>query len=75
MQAAPTSSMPSSCTIVYLAGEAFWVPLGIEGSDEALHDGFVTALATRGIVVIVTLPAECLAVLLMETVCSKLLAT
>ena len=50
------------------------MPLGIEGSDETLHDGLVTALATRGIVVIVTLPAEGLAVLLVETICAKLLS-
>lgn len=51
------------------------MPLGIEGRDETLHDGLVTALAARGVVVIVTLPAEGLVVLLVETVCAKLLAT
>lgn len=51
------------------------MPLGVEGSDEALHDGLVTPLAVRSVVLVVALAAECLAVLLVETLGTKLLAT
>lgn len=59
----------------YLAGEALWMPLGIDCSDEALHDGLVTASATRGKLLVVTLSAEGFAVFLVETFSSKVLAT
>lgn len=58
-----------------LAREALGVPLGIKSSYEALHDGFVTALAARGIVLIVALATERLLVFLMESIRAKLLAT
>lgn len=58
-----------------LAREAFWVPLGIDGCDEALHDGLVTATTARSKLLIVALSAECLAVFLVEPLCPKMLAT
>jgi hypothetical protein len=61
--------------VLYLAREALWVPLGVECSDEALHDGLVTAFATRSIVFIVALTTERLSILLMETIRAKLLTT
>ena len=61
--------------LAYLAREAFWVPLGIDGCDEALHDGLVTATTARSKLLIVALSAECLAVFLVEPLCPKMLAT
>ena len=61
-----TNSSPS-----HLAAEALGVPLGAEGSDEPLHDGLVTPLAVRGKPLVVALPTEGLALLLVETLSSK----
>ncbi len=58
-----------------LAGEALWVPLGVEGGDVALHDGLLTPLAARGKLLVVALPAEGLVVLLVEALGAKVLAT
>lgn len=68
-------SISHSPPLSYLAGEAFRVPLSIEGSDKALHDGLVATLAVWGVVLIVALSTEGLAVLLMETLWTKLLPT
>lgn len=51
------------------------MPLGAESGDEALHDGFLATLAARGKLLIVALAAEGLAVLLVETLRAKVLAT
>ena len=51
------------------------MPLGVDGSDETLHDGLVTATTARGKLLVVALPAEGLAVLLVETLRPKVLAT
>lgn len=59
----------------YLAREALGVPLSIQSRDEALHDGLVTALAAWGVVLVIALPTEGLALLFMETFRTKLLST
>ena len=51
------------------------MPLGIDGSDESLHNGLVTAPAAWSKLLIVALTAEGLAILLVETLRSKVLAT
>ena len=51
------------------------MPLSVDGSDEPFHDGFVTATTTRSKLLIVTFPAEGLAVFLVEAFRSKVLAT
>ena len=51
------------------------MPLGIHGSDETLHNGSLTSLATRSILLVVALPTEGLPVLLMETLRTKVLTT
>ena len=61
--------------ITSLAGEALGVPLSIEGSDEALHDGLGAAMAARSILLIIALTTEGLLVLLMESLTTKVLAT
>lgn len=50
------------------------MPLRIESSYEALHDGFVATLAAWGIVLVVALATEGLPVFLVEAVRTKLLA-
>ena len=59
----------------HLAGEALWMPLCIHGRDEALHDGSITPLATRSILLIIALPTKCLGVFLVESLGSKVLPT
>ena len=59
----------------YLAGEALRVPLSIDGSNEALHDGLVTPTTARSKLLIVALAAKGLAVFLVETLRTKVLAT
>jgi len=51
------------------------MPLGIEGRDEALHDGLGAAPAARGVLLIVALTAIGLVVLLVESLTAKTLAT
>lgn len=59
----------------YLAAEAVRVPLGPQGSDIALHDGFGATLAARSKLFIVALRAISFTILLMETIGSKMLTT
>lgn len=59
----------------YLAREALGVPLSIQGRDEALHDGLVTAFAAWGVILVIALPTKGLALLFMETFRTKLLST
>lgn len=51
------------------------MPLGVYGSDETLHDSLVTATTARSKLLVVALPAEGLAVLLVEPFRPKVLAT
>ena len=51
------------------------MPLGIQCSDEPLHDGFLTPLAVGGKLLVVALPAEGFRILLMEPLWSKVLPT
>lgn len=48
------------------------MPLSIKGSDKSFHDGLVTPLAARSIVLIVALLAVCLPIFLMKALRSKL---
>lgn len=73
MQASEHLSRRLACTD--LARETLWMPLSIEGSDEAFHDGFVAALAVRSIILIVALTTESFAVFFMKTFWTKLLPT
>ena len=61
--------------VLYLAAEALWVPLRAEGSDESLHDGLLTSLASWSKLLIVALATEGLAVLLVEALFPKVLPT
>ena len=49
--------------------------MGIQCSDEPLHDGFLTPLAVGGKLLVVALPAEGFRILLMESLRSKVLST
>jgi len=51
------------------------VPLGIQCSNEPLHDGLLASLAARGKLLVVALSAEGLPILLMESLWSKVLPT
>jgi hypothetical protein len=50
------------------------VPLGVDGGDETLHDGLVTATTAWSKLLVIALPAEGLAVFLVEPLSPKVLA-
>lgn len=58
-----------------LAGEALGMPLGVDGRDKALHDGFVTTSTTRSKLLIVTLATKGLSILLVKSFSAKVLTT
>ena len=61
--------------VSHLAAKALWMPLGAEGGHKPFHDCPLTALTPRGKLLIVALRTVRLAVLLMETLGPKVLAT
>ena len=54
--------------------EAFWVPCVAQGSDEALHDGPLAAVALWCKLLVVVFPAVRLPVLLVEPLVTEMLA-